>query len=288
MRERQDCEWHHCRSSGADTDGIDKIPSILGVASAVKLAPAATRYSGGMIELDNVSKWYGAFQVLDACTTTVARGDVVVVCGPSGSGKSTLIKTVNGLEPVQQGSIRVDGIAVTDPATDLPALRARIGMVFQNFELFPHLSVRANLALAQVKVLKRSADEANARGLQLLERVGLLAQADKFPRQLSGGQQQRVAIARALAMDPIAMLFDEPTSALDPEMVSEVLDVMDSLAQDGMTMMIVTHEMGFARRVADRIVFMDKGRIVEDAPQAQFFDAPRSPRAREFLARILH
>jgi glutamate/aspartate transport system ATP-binding protein len=247
-----------------------------------------TSYSDNMIELDNVSKWYGAFQVLDGCTTMVARGDVVVVCGPSGSGKSTLIKTVNGLEPVQQGVIRVDGIAVNDPATDLPALRARIGMVFQNFELFPHLSVRANLALAQVKVLKRSADEANARGLQLLERVGLLAQADKFPRQLSGGQQQRVAIARALAMDPIAMLFDEPTSALDPEMVSEVLDVMGSLAQDGMTMMIVTHEMGFARKVADRIVFMDKGKIVEDAPQAQFFEAPASPRAREFLARILH
>jgi glutamate/aspartate transport system ATP-binding protein len=241
-----------------------------------------------MIELDNVSKWYGPFQVLTDCSTTVAPGEVVVVCGPSGSGKSTLIKTVNGLEPVQQGAIRVDGIHVNDPATDLPALRARIGMVFQNFELFPHLSVRANLALAQVKVLGRSADEANARGLQLLERVGLAAQADKFPRQLSGGQQQRVAIARALAMDPIAMLFDEPTSALDPEMVSEVLDVMSSLAQDGMTMMIVTHEMGFARKVADRIVFMDKGRIVEDAPQARFFDAPASARAREFLARILH
>ena len=241
-----------------------------------------------MIEFENVSKWYGAFQVLGDCTTTVARGDVVVVCGPSGSGKSTLIKTVNGLEPVQQGTIRVDGVTVNDPATDLPALRARIGMVFQNFELFPHLSVRANLALAQVKVLKRSADEADARGLQLLERVGLAAQADKFPRQLSGGQQQRVAIARALAMDPVAMLFDEPTSALDPEMVSEVLDVMTSLAHEGMTMMIVTHEMGFARKVADRIVFMDKGRIVEEAPQAQFFDAPASARAREFLARILH
>ena len=278
-------------AAGTDTDGKDKIQSILGVAGAVKLVRpcrAITGYSDNMIELDNVSKWYGAFQVLDACTTTIARGDVVVVCGPSGSGKSTLIKTVNGLEPVQQGAIRVDGITVNDPATDLPALRARIGMVFQNFELFPHLSVRANLALAQVKVLNRSADEANARGLQLLERVGLLAQADKFPRQLSGGQQQRVAIARALAMDPIAMLFDEPTSALDPEMVSEVLDVMGSLAQEGMTMMIVTHEMGFARKVADRIVFMDKGKIVEDAPQAQFFNAPASERASEFLARILH
>jgi len=240
-----------------------------------------------MIELDNVSKWYGPFQVLADCSTTIARGEVVVVCGPSGSGKSTLIKTVNGLEPVQQGAIRVDGVQVNDPATDLPALRARIGMVFQNFELFPHLSVRANLALAQVKVLKRSADEANARSAQLLERVGLLAHADKFPRQLSGGQQQRVAIARALAMDPVAMLFDEPTSALDPEMVSEVLDVMTGLAQEGMTMMVVTHEMGFARKVADRIVFMDQGRIVEDTPQAQFFDAPASERAREFLARIL-
>ena len=248
-----------------------------------------TSYSDNMIELDNVSKWYGAFQVLDGCTTTVARGDVVVVCGPSGSGKSTLIKTVNGLEPVQQGVFRVDGIAVNVPATDLPALRARIGMVFQNFELFPHLSVRANLALAQVKVLKRSADEANARGLQLLERVGLLAQADKFPRQLSGGQQQRVAIARALAMDPIAMLFDEPTSALDPEMVSEVLDVMDSLAQEGMTMMIVTHEMGFARKVADRVIFMDKGQIVEDCEKEEFFGDvnARSERAQQFLNKIL-
>jgi glutamate/aspartate transport system ATP-binding protein len=271
------------------SDGIDKNRSILGEASAVKLAYFLQKIRRvNMIELDNVSKWYGAFQVLGDCSTTVARGDVVVVCGPSGSGKSTLIKTVNGLEPVQQGTIRVDGVTVTDPATDLPALRARIGMVFQNFELFPHLSIRANLALAQVKVLKRTPDEANARGLQLLERVGLLAQADKFPRQLSGGQQQRVAIARALAMDPVAMLFDEPTSALDPEMIGEVLDVMSSLAQDGMTMMVVTHEMGFARKVAGRIVFMDKGRIVEDTPQEQFFDAPASERAREFLARILH
>ena len=218
-----------------------------------------------MIELDNVSKWYGAFQVLTDCSTTVARGAVVVVCGPSGSGKSTLIKTVNGLEPVQQGAIRVDGIQVNDPATDLPALRARIGMVFQNFELFPHLSIRANLALAQVKVLKRSADEANARGMQLLERVGLLAQADKFPRQLSGGQQQRVAIARALAMDPVAMLFDEPTSALDPEMVGEVLDVMKTLALEGMTMVCVTHEMGFAREVANRVLFFDHGKLLEDS-----------------------
>jgi glutamate/aspartate transport system ATP-binding protein len=241
-----------------------------------------------MIDIENVSKWYGSFQVLRDCSTQVARGDVVVVCGPSGSGKSTLIKTVNGLEPFQQGAIRVDGTSVGDPKTNLPALRARIGMVFQNFELFPHLSVRDNLNLAQVKVLKRSRDEATANGLTYLERVGLLAHQDKFPSQLSGGQQQRVAIARALAMDPVAMLFDEPTSALDPEMVGEVLEVMTGLARDGMTMMVVTHEMGFARRVADRVVFMDGGAILEDSPKDDFFGAPKSERAREFLARIIH
>ena len=241
-----------------------------------------------MIEIDKVSKWYGDFQVLADCSTQVARGDVVVVCGPSGSGKSTLIKTVNGLEPVQQGAIRVDGVLVTDRRTDLPKLRAKIGMVFQNFELFPHLSVRENLTLAQVKVLGRGKSEAIERGLRYLDRVGLLAHQDKFPSQLSGGQQQRVAIARALAMDPVAMLFDEPTSALDPEMIGEVLDVMVNLAQDGMTMMVVTHEMGFARKVADRIVFMDHGRIVEDTPTDAFFTAPRSERAREFLAKIIH
>ncbi|SFD52304.1 amino acid ABC transporter ATP-binding protein [Massilia yuzhufengensis] len=241
-----------------------------------------------MIEIENVSKWYGAFQVLRECSTQVARGDVVVVCGPSGSGKSTLIKTVNGLEPFQQGVVRVDGISVGDPKTKLPQLRARIGMVFQNFELFPHLSVRENLTLAQVKVLGRGKDEALERGLKVLDRVGLLAHKDKFPSQLSGGQQQRVAIARALAMDPMAMLFDEPTSALDPEMIGEVLDVMVGLAQEGMTMMVVTHEMGFARKVADRIVFMDHGSIVEDSPKDEFFGAPRSERAREFLARIIH
>ncbi|MFC5477937.1 amino acid ABC transporter ATP-binding protein [Massilia suwonensis] len=241
-----------------------------------------------MIEIDKVSKWYGDFQVLADCSTQVARGDVVVVCGPSGSGKSTLIKTVNGLEPVQQGAIRVDGITVTDRRTDLPKLRAKIGMVFQNFELFPHLSVRENLTLAQIKVLGRAKGEALERGLRYLDRVGLLAHQDKFPSQLSGGQQQRVAIARALAMDPVAMLFDEPTSALDPEMIGEVLDVMVKLAQEGMTMMVVTHEMGFARKVADRIVFMDHGRIVEDTPTEAFFSAPRSERAREFLAKIIH
>jgi glutamate/aspartate transport system ATP-binding protein len=241
-----------------------------------------------MIELKNVSKWYGKFQVLDSCTTQVGKGEVVVVCGPSGSGKSTLIKTVNGLEPFQQGEIVVDGVHLNEKTTDFSALRSRVGMVFQSFELFPHLSIRQNLTLAQVKVLKRSDEEATAKGLLYLDRVGLLAQQDKYPNQLSGGQQQRVAIARALSMDPVAMLFDEPTSALDPEMVNEVLDVMTGLAQEGMTMMVVTHEMGFARRVANRIVFMDHGRIVEDASKEAFFTAPESERARDFLARIIH
>jgi glutamate/aspartate transport system ATP-binding protein len=241
-----------------------------------------------MIELKNVSKWYGTFQVLTDCSTKVEKGDVVVICGPSGSGKSTLIKTVNGLEPFQEGAVLVDGVSVGGPKTDLSKLRARIGMVFQNFELFPHLSIRDNLTLGQIKVLGRSREEATAKGLKYLDRVGLLAQQDKFPMQLSGGQQQRVAIARALAMDPIAMLFDEPTSALDPEMINEVLDVMIGLAQEGMTMMVVTHEMGFARKVANRIVFMDHGRIVEDSPTQEFFSAPRSERAREFLAKIIH
>ncbi|MBB5371235.1 MULTISPECIES: amino acid ABC transporter ATP-binding protein [unclassified Janthinobacterium] len=241
-----------------------------------------------MIELNNVSKWYGQFQVLTDCSTNVAKGDVMVICGPSGSGKSTLIKTVNGLEPIQQGQIVVDNTTVNDPKTNLSKLRARIGMVFQNFELFPHLSIRDNLTIGQIKVLGRSSDEANAKGLQYLDRVGLLSQQDKFPGQLSGGQQQRVAIARALAMDPIAMLFDEPTSALDPEMINEVLDVMVGLAQDGMTMMVVTHEMGFARRVANRIVFMDQGKIIEDCSKDDFFNTTRSDRARDFLAKIIH
>jgi len=241
-----------------------------------------------MIELKNVSKWYGQFQVLTDCSTQVAKGDVVVICGPSGSGKSTLIKTVNGLEPFQKGEITVDGVAVGDPKTNLSKLRARIGMVFQNFELFPHLSIRENLTIGQTKVLGRSQDEANAKGLKYLERVGLLAQQDKFPGQLSGGQQQRVAIARALSMDPIAMLFDEPTSALDPEMINEVLDVMVGLAQEGMTMMVVTHEMGFAKRVANRIVFMDQGKIIEDCSKEDFFGTTRSDRARDFLAKIIH
>jgi glutamate/aspartate transport system ATP-binding protein len=241
-----------------------------------------------MIDIKNISKWYGSFQVLTDCITHVSKGDVMVVCGPSGSGKSTLIKTVNGLEPFQKGEIIVDGISVGDPKTNLSKLRARIGMVFQNFELFPHLTIRQNLTIAQVKVLGRSDEEATEKGLKYLDRVGLLAHKDKFPGQLSGGQQQRVAIARALSMDPIAMLFDEPTSALDPEMINEVLDVMVQLAQEGMTMMVVTHEMGFAKRVANRVVFMDKGYIVEDCTKDEFFGAPRSERARDFLAKIVH
>src|SRR5215471_6863880 len=240
-----------------------------------------------MIEIRHVDKWYDNFQALKDCTTSVAKGEVVVVCGPSGSGKSTLIKCVNALEPFQKGEIFVQGIKVNDPKTDLPALRARVGMVFQHFELFPHLRIRDNLCLAQEKVLGRSHDAAIAKGMALLERVGLTEQAHKYPAELSGGQQQRVAIARALAMDPIAMLFDEPTSALDPEMINEVLDVMVALAKEGMTMMVVTHEMGFARRVAHRVVFMDKGEIVEDAPTADFFGKPRSERAQVFLSKIL-
>ena len=241
-----------------------------------------------MIEMNDVSKWYGSFQVLTDCTTNVEKGEVIVVCGPSGSGKSTLIKVVNALEPFQKGDIIVDGTKVNDPKTDLPKLRARVGMVFQNFELFPHLTVTQNLTLGQIKVLGRSTDEAIARGLKYLDRVGLIAQKDKFPGQLSGGQQQRVAIARALSMDPICMLFDEPTSALDPEMVNEVLDVMVGLAKEGMTMMCVTHEMGFARKVASRVIFMDHGKIVEDATKDDFFGKPRSERAQQFLAKILH
>jgi glutamate/aspartate transport system ATP-binding protein len=242
-----------------------------------------------MISLKNVSKWYGSFQVLTDCSTEVAKGEVVVVCGPSGSGKSTLIKCVNGLEPFQKGEILVDKISVGDPKTDLPKLRARVGMVFQHFELFPHLTVTQNLTLAQVKVLNRSQEDAKTRGLKMLDRVGLMVHKDKFPGQLSGGQQQRVAIARALSMDPIVMLFDEPTSALDPEMVGEVLDVMVRLAEEGMTMMVVTHEMGFARKVSHRVIFMDAGRIVEDCTRDEFFgDAQaRSPRAKEFLSKIL-
>lgn len=240
-----------------------------------------------MISINNISKWYGQFQVLTDCTTKVNKGDVVVVCGPSGSGKSTLIKCVNALEPFQKGDIIVDGISVADPKTNLPKLRSRVGMVFQHFELFPHLSITENLTIAQEKVLGRGRDEAMDKGIKLLDRVGLKAHAHKYPGQLSGGQQQRVAIARALAMDPIVMLFDEPTSALDPEMVNEVLDVMVELAQEGMTMMCVTHEMGFARKVAHRVIFMDKGNIVEDCTKEAFFASARSERAQQFLSKIL-
>ena len=242
-----------------------------------------------MIAIQNVSKWYGNFQVLTDCTTKIEKGEVVVVCGPSGSGKSTLIKTVNALEPIQKGDVVVDGISISDAKTNLPKLRARVGMVFQHFELFPHLTVTENLTLAQIKVLNRRQDEAKTRGLKMLDRVGLMVHKDKYPGQLSGGQQQRVAIARALSMDPIVMLFDEPTSALDPEMVGEVLDVMVLLAKEGMTMMVVTHEMGFAKRVSHRVIFMDAGKIVEDCKKEEFFGDPdaRTPRAKEFLSKIL-
>ncbi len=244
-----------------------------------------------MIEIKNVSKWYGTMQVLNDCSAHIHKGEVVVVCGPSGSGKSTLIKTVNGLEPIQKGEITVNGIKINDPATDLSKLRSHVGMVFQHFELFPHLSVTENLTIGQVKVLGRNLTEARERGLKMLDRVGLLAHKDKFPGQLSGGQQQRVAIARALSMDPIVMLFDEPTSALDPEMVGEVLDVMVQLANEGMTMMCVTHEMGFARKVSDRVIFMDVGgKILEDCSKDEFFGNPdaRQPRTKDFLDKILN
>jgi glutamate/aspartate transport system ATP-binding protein len=241
-----------------------------------------------MIEINNISKWYGPFQVLTDCNTRIAKGEVVVVCGPSGSGKSTLIKCVNGLEAVQRGDIMVNGISVVDPRTNLSKLRAHVGMVFQHFELFPHMTITENLTIGQIKVLGRSSEEAIERGRKLLDRVGLKAHGEKFPGQLSGGQQQRVAIARALVMDPICMLFDEPTSALDPEMINEVLDVMVELATEGMTMMVVTHEMGFARKVAHRVIFMDQGHIVEDATKDEFFGTPRSERAQLFLSKILN
>ena len=240
-----------------------------------------------MIEINHASKWYGTFQVLCDCSTRVDKGEVVVVCGPSGSGKSTLIKCVNGLEPIDEGEIVVDGVQVNARKTNLNQLRSRIGMVFQSFELFPHMSALENITLGQLKVLKRTPAEATERAQQLLIQVGLADHATKFPAQLSGGQQQRVAIARGLAMDPIAMLFDEPTSALDPEMINDVLDVMVDLANEGMTMMVVTHEMGFAQKVADRVVFMDEGRIVEDSPKEDFFRAQGSERAQLFLSKIL-
>jgi len=249
---------------------------------------ATPETSAAIISIAHLDKWYGRFQVLNDCTTVVDKGEVVVICGPSGSGKSTLIKTVNGLEPFQQGEIMIDGQSLSDRNTDLPKLRAKVGMVFQHFELFPHLSILDNLTLAQIRVLRRHKEMATEKALHLLDRVGLREQASKYPAQLSGGQQQRVAIARALSMDPLAMLFDEPTSALDPEMINEVLDVMVELAHEGMTMMCVTHEMAFAKKVADRIIFMDQGAIVEDVAKDGFFEHPGSERAKEFLGRILH
>ncbi len=268
-----------------DADHAPKDPGLQPgslISGLPKGAPGET-----MIAIDGISKWYGDFKVLTDCTTKVAKGEVVVVCGPSGSGKSTLIKCVNALEPFQKGQITVAGTKVLDKSTNLPKLRSRVGMVFQHFELFPHLTITDNLTIAQRKVLGRGSEDAKKRGLDLLARVGLGAHAHKFPGQLSGGQQQRVAIARALAMNPVVMLFDEPTSALDPEMVGEVLDVMVELAKEGMTMMVVTHEMGFARKVADRVIFMDRGEIVEDATKDEFFGSPRSERAQTFLSKIL-
>tara|TARA_Y100001970_G_C14035166_1_gene750700 strand:- start:5 stop:733 length:729 start_codon:yes stop_codon:yes gene_type:complete len=241
-----------------------------------------------MINISNLDKFYGNFQVLKNCNTYIEKGSVVVICGPSGSGKSTLIKCINGLEPFNNGEIIVDGKSVGELKSDLPKLRAKIGMVFQNFELFPHLNILDNMLLAQKKVLKRSTSESEEKATMLLKRVGLTDQIKKYPGQLSGGQQQRVAIARALAMDPIVMLFDEPTSALDPEMIKEVLDVMIELANEGMTMICVTHEMGFAKNVADKVIFMDKGSIIEDCSKQDFFETERSERTQQFLEKILH
>ena len=240
-----------------------------------------------MIEIRNVTKSYGDVRVLDGCTAIIATGSVVVLCGPSGAGKSTLIRCINRLETIDSGEIRVEGVSVDAANMNLAMLRSRVGMVFQSFELFPHRTVLDNINLAQIHVLKRDVATATARSRALLERVGLTAHAHKYPGALSGGQQQRIAIARALAMDPVAMLFDEPTSALDPEMIAEVLDVMAALARDGMTMVVVTHEMGFARQVADRVLFMDHGRIVEDRDTRSFFTTPETDRARDFLSKML-
>lgn len=242
-----------------------------------------------MIQVKNISKWYGQFQVLNNCSLEINKGEVVVICGPSGSGKSTLVKCFNGLEGIQDGEILIDGTSVFHPNTNLPLLRSRVGMVFQHFELFPHLSVLDNLTIGQIRVLKRTKEQAVEKGLKNLKQVGLLGQEKKYPAQLSGGQQQRVAIARALSMDPMVMLFDEPTSALDPEMVGEVLDVMVNLAKEGMTMAVVTHEMGFARKVSKRVVFMETGKIIEDCSTEEFFGntEQRSERARHFLDKIL-
>jgi len=240
-----------------------------------------------MIEIKNVSKWYGDFQVLSGINETIDRGQTVVICGPSGSGKSTLLRCINGLEPYQKGEITVEGISLSDPKTNLYKVRRKIGMVFQKFELYPHMTVLHNITLAPMKVLKKSKKEAEKRAIALLERVGIPEKAMEYPANLSGGQQQRVAIARSLAMDPNCMLFDEPTSALDPEMIKEVLDVMIDLAKEGMTMIVVTHEMGFAREVANEIIFIDEGKIVERGTDESFFANPKSERTKAFLSQIL-
>jgi glutamate transport system ATP-binding protein len=241
-----------------------------------------------LVRLSGVNKWFGELHVLQDIDLSVARGEVVVVIGPSGSGKSTLCRTINRLESIENGEITIDGQRLPDEGKDLARLRSDVGMVFQSFNLFAHKTVLENVTLGPVKVRRQSKAEAEKRARELLDRVGVGHQANKVPAQLSGGQQQRVAIARALAMDPKVMLFDEPTSALDPEMINEVLDVMISLARDGMTMVVVTHEMGFARRAADRVVFMDGGRIVEDADPETFFTNPQSDRAKDFLSKILN
>ena len=240
-----------------------------------------------MIEIKNVSKWFGDFKVLSDINETVESGQTMVICGPSGSGKSTLLRCINGLEPYQEGEIIVDGVSLSNPKTNLYKLRENIGMVFQRFELYPHMTVMQNISLAPMKVRKWPKEKAEKKATELLERVGIPDKAQSYPANLSGGQQQRVAIARSLAMEPNYMMFDEPTSALDPEMIKEVLDVMINLAKEGMTMLCVTHEMGFAREVADEIIFMDFGRIVERGTYEEFFNNPKSERAKDFLKQIL-
>ena len=240
-----------------------------------------------MIEIKNLNKWFDDFHVLTDISETVERGQTVVICGPSGSGKSTLLRCINGLEPYQKGEVIVDGISLNDPKTNLYKLRENIGMVFQRFELYPHMTALQNVSLAPIKVRKLSKKEAEEKAMSLLERVGIPDKAKSYPANLSGGQQQRVAIARSLAMEPKYMMFDEPTSALDPEMIKEVLDVMIALAKEGMTMLCVTHEMGFAREVADEIIFMDFGRIIERGTYQEFFTSPKSDRLKEFLSQIL-
>lgn len=254
----------------------------------VPAAATTTTSAKPLVEISGVNKWFGDLHVLKDINLDIRKGEVVVVLGPSGSGKSTLCRCINRLEPFQQGSIRVDGVELPEEGKELAKLRSEVGMVFQSFNLFAHKSIKDNVTLGPIKVLKKSKSEASETAMRLLDRVGIANQADKMPAQLSGGQQQRVAIARALAMQPKVMLFDEPTSALDPEMVQEVLDVITTLARDGMTMVVVSHEMGFARKVADRVIFMADGEIVEEATPDEFFSNPRSSRAKDFLGKILN